>query len=89
MIVPAYMRPQMIARAHSSHLGPDAYIRRARDALFCPSMADQIKDQVQNCEVCNDFLARQQKEPLMTDKIPETPCQRLVKISSPSVMRTI
>ena len=35
-------------------------------------MADQIKDQVQNCEVCNDFLARLQKEPLMTHNIPET-----------------
>ncbi|PFX31704.1 Retrovirus-related Pol polyprotein [Stylophora pistillata] len=73
VIVPASMRPQMIARAHSSHLGPDACVRRARDVLFWPSMADQIKDQVQNCEVCNDFLARQQKEPLMTHKIPETP----------------
>ena len=72
VIVPASMRPQMIARAHSSHLGPDACVRRARDVLFWPSMADQIKDQVQGCEVCNDFLARQQKEPLMTHKIPET-----------------
>lgn len=77
MIVPASMRPQMIARAHSSHLGPDACVRRARDVLFWPSMADQIKDQVQNCEVCNDFLARQQKEPLMTHKIPETPWSKV------------
>ena len=77
VIVPASMRPQMIARAHSSHLGPDACARRARDVLFWPSMADQIKDQVQNCEVCNDFLARQQKEPLMTHKIPETPWSKV------------
>ena len=77
VIVPASMRPQMIARAHSSHLGPDACVRRARDVLFWPSMADQIKDQVQNCEVCNDFLARQQKEPLMTHKIPETPWSKV------------
>lgn len=77
VIVPASMRPQMIARAHSSHLGPDACVRRARDVLFWPSMADQIKDQVQNCKVCNDFLARQQKEPLMTHKIPETPWSKV------------
>ena len=77
VIVPASMRPQMIARAHSSHLGPDACVRRARDVLFWPGMADQIKDQVQNCEVCNDFLARQQKEPLMTHKIPETPWSKV------------
>ena len=57
VIVPAFMRPQMIARAHSSHLGPDACVRRARDVLIWPSMADQIKDQVQSCEVSNDFLS--------------------------------
>ena len=68
VIVPASVRSQMIARTQSSHLGPDACVRRAHDVLFWPSMADQIK----NCEVSNDFLARQQKEPLMTHKIPET-----------------
>ena len=73
MIVPASMRPQMIAGVHSSHLRPDACVSRARDVLFWPSMADEINNQVQNCEVCVDFLARQQEEPLMTHKIPGTP----------------
>ena len=72
VIVPTSMRAQMIARVHSSHLGPDACLSQAHDVLFWPGMAGQIKDQVQLCEVCNYFLARQQKEPLMTQKIPET-----------------
>ena len=73
VIVPASMRSQMIAKAHSSRLGPDACVRRARNVLFWSTMTDQIKDQVQNCEVCNDFLARQKEEPLMTHRILETP----------------
>ena len=77
VIVPTSMRPQMIARVHSSHLGPDACVRRAHDVLFWPGMVGQIKDQVQRCEVCNDFLARQQKEPRMTHKIPETPWSKV------------
>ena len=40
-------------------------------------MADQIKNKVQNCKVCNDFLARQQKEPLVTHKIPGTPWSKV------------
>ena len=36
VIVPTSMRPQMIARVHSSHLGPDACVRQARDVLFWP-----------------------------------------------------
>ena len=66
-----------VARVHSSHLGPDACVRRARDVLFWPGMVGQIKDQVQRCEVCNDVLARQQKEPLMTHKIPEAPWSKV------------
>ena len=31
MIIPVFMRSPMIARVHSSHLGVDASIRRARD----------------------------------------------------------
>lgn len=46
------------------------------ETSFWPGMANQIKDRVQKCEVCNDFLDRQQKEPLMTHKVPETPWSR-------------
>ena len=77
MTVPASMRPQTIARAHSSHLGPDAGVLRACDVLFWPCKADQIKNQVQNSEVCKYFLARQQKESLMTHKIPGTPWSKV------------
>ena len=38
-----------ITRVHSSHLGPDACVRRARDVLFWLSIASQIKKRVQNC----------------------------------------
>ena len=62
-----------ITRVHSSHLGPDACVRRARDVLFWLSIASQRKKRVRNCEVCNYYLARQQKEPLMTHTIPNTP----------------
>ena len=61
-----------ITRVHSSHLGPDACVRQARDVLFWLNIASQIKKRVQKCEVCIYFLARQQKEPLMTHTIPDT-----------------
>ena len=77
VIVPISVRPQIIARVHSSHLGPDACVRRARDVLFWPSMAGQIKELLQNCEVCKDFLARQKKELLMTHRIPDTPWSKV------------
>ena len=66
-----------ITSVHSSHLGPYAWVRRARGVLFWLNIASQIKKRVQKCEVCNYFLARQQKEPLMTHKIPDTPWSRV------------
>ena len=51
VIAPASMTSQMIARACSSHLGPDAFVRQTCDVLSWLSMADQIKDQVQNCSL--------------------------------------
>lgn len=62
----------MIAKIHYSHLG-----------------AGQIKEKVQTCEaVCNDFLTRQEKEPLMSHARFEIPQgQRLVRISSTMEMR--
>ena len=62
-----------ITSVHSSHLGPYAWVRRARGVLFWLNIASQIKKRVQKCEVCNYFLARQQKEPLMAHTIPDTP----------------
>ena len=33
----------------------------------------EIKEKVKSCETCNDFLNKQQKEPLMTHNIPRIP----------------
>ena len=55
-----------------------ARVRRARKVLFW-ALAGQINEQVQNSEVWNDFLDRQQKEPLITHKIPDTPRSKVAQ----------
>ena len=63
----------MIARSHSSPLGTDACVRRSHDVIFWPSMASDIREKVQSCDICNDYKANNQKEPLMTHLLPDTP----------------
>jgi len=70
VIVPSSMRSSMIVKAHTSHLGSDACVRRAKDVLYWPGMVGEIKDNVKSCQTCNDLLAKQQTEPLMTHTIP-------------------
>ena len=43
VIITVSLRPQIIARVHASHLGPDACVRSALDVFFWLSMAGEIK----------------------------------------------
>ena len=65
----------MLLRTHSSHQGAEACIRRARDVIFWPGMTADIKEMVSQCSTCAEYQVKQQKEPLMTYKIPATPWQ--------------
>ena len=69
------MRALMLQKVHSSHQGVNACIRRARDVLFWPGLREEIENMVSQCETCNRFLPKQQKEPMMTAEIPSRPWQ--------------
>ena len=73
VIVPKAMRPLMLNRIHSSHLGVEACSRRARDVLFWPGMQAEVKEKVTQCSTCNAFQAKQQKEPMLSHDIPSRP----------------
>ena len=48
---------------------------RAKDVLFQPGMNNEIHNMVSQCPVCNDYLSKQQKEPMMTPEIPTRPLE--------------
>ena len=73
IIIPKLLQKQMLLRTHSSHQGAEACIGRARDVIFWPGMTAEIKDMVSQCSTCAAFQVKQQKEPLMTHKIPARP----------------
>ena len=75
VMIPKEMRQLMLTKIHISHQGPDACIRRAKDVLFWPGMTAEIRQLVNQCSVCNEFLQKQSKEPLMTYEIPAYPWQ--------------
>ena len=73
IIIPKSMQPETKQRIHISHQGPDACVRRAKDVVFWPGMASEIRHLVSQCSVCNDYAAKQQKEPLISTEIPSRP----------------
>ena len=77
VVVPQKLRQQMKSRIHSSHMGVESCLRRARECLFWPGMSAEIKQLVAQCETCAKFGSSQQKETLMTDEPPSRPWQKI------------
>ena len=77
IIIPRALRPEMISQLHSSHLGIEACLRKARDRVYWPAMNSDIKEAVTKCEVCAEYQASNPQQPLQTHKIPDRPWSRL------------
>ena len=42
-------------KLHSSHIGVESSIRRAREMIYWPGMNDQIKDFIRQCDISNSY----------------------------------
>ena len=62
--IPFTMRSEMEKRLHSAHLGYDSMLRRARELLYWPGMAQDIKQTAEHCEACQRMKLHNQKETL-------------------------
>ncbi|CAB3986195.1 Transposon Ty3-G Gag-Pol poly [Paramuricea clavata] len=52
MLVPNDLRKQMIQRIHSTHIGADGCLGRARESIYWPGLTRDIKDHTAQCDVC-------------------------------------
>ena len=77
LITPSALRPEMVDKIHSSHLGMEKCLNRARDCLFWPGITKQVQDKVAKCQICNRHRNKRVKEPLMPHQLPDRPWQIL------------
>lgn len=73
IVIPTSMRGEMKRRLHAAHTGNDSMLRCARDCIFWPEMAKEIKQLVDNCETCHRFKPQNQKERLCQYESSERP----------------
>ena len=57
VIIPKLMQEEVLSRIHSSHLGIESCLRKAKYVVFWPGMSSQIKETVSNCQICAEFQA--------------------------------
>ena len=65
------MRPQMLEKTHSAHLGAEGCMRLARDTLYWPSIHHDIKYLCDNCSICQEAKPDQPRETMQSQPIPK------------------
>ena len=65
------------SKLHSSHMGIDACLRRARESVFWPGFSAEIKQMIETCETCRKFETSPQKEPLASHDVPSRPWEKI------------
>ena len=73
VVVPTSLRQRMLQIIHEGHMGIEKCRSRARRSLYWPNMNDDIHRVVSNCDTCQQYQYKQQKEPLKQHKVPATP----------------
>ena len=77
VVIPRVMRSEVKSRIHSSHLGVEACLRKARDTVFWPNMNAEVRDLIKQCSICNEFQAKNQKQPMQSHQLPDRPWSRV------------
>ena len=77
LVIPTAMRKEMTAAIHSSHIGIEGCLRRARDSMFWPRMTTELKEYISKCDVCLTHRASQSKEPLLQHDTTERPWAKI------------
>ena len=72
-VIPAELRNVLKEKIHSSHLGIEGCLRRAREAIYWPNMNADMKDYISKCSLCRSTSDCQQKETMMPHDIPDRP----------------
>ena len=64
-------------KVHSSHLGTEGCLRRAREVFYWLRMNAEFKDFIIKCNICSSHKLAQPREPLIPHNIPSRPWQKV------------
>lgn len=72
------LRKDMLQRIQESRLGIEGCLCRARECLYWPCMDSEVKDFIEQCEVCRSRDVKEQKKPLQPH---DTPTRSWAKVA--------
>jgi hypothetical protein len=77
VVVPESMQSEMLQLLHEAHIGAEKMTSAARQVLFWPGMATDIKEIAAACSTCDQHCPANQKEPLIPHAVPERPWMKV------------
>ena len=77
IVVPKNARAYLMEKAHSSHIGIQGCLRRARECLYWPNMNSDMKNDIKTCDTCNTYNMEQQKESLYSHELCTRPWEKI------------
>ncbi|KAK3091320.1 hypothetical protein FSP39_018897 [Pinctada imbricata] len=77
IVIPQSLRSDIKARLHSSHLGYDSMVRRARGTVFWPNINSDIRQIADNCVACQELKPKPTKTPLMQHDDGQSPWNKI------------
>ena len=77
VVIPSSLRKETKEAVHSSHIGVEGCLRRARECIFWPGMNSELKEYMSKCEICNKYKSSQQKESLMSHELSDRPWEKV------------
>lgn len=77
IIIPQSLRQEVLKAIHTGHQGETKCLLLARESVFWPGITKDIKEMVQQCNVCSKHQAAPSKLPIMQPDLPTKPWEKL------------
>ena len=82
LLIPRAMRPQILNDLHESHQGLVRTKQRARLTVYWPGLDNDIDNIITSCQICQDHLPSNHKEPAIFKPRPVRPFQEVAADSA-------
>ena len=77
LVVPTAMGDDMLHKLHSSHIGIQGCLSRAREVLYWPGMNQAVEDYIAQCDTCNKYQSEQGKELMICHEVLSRPWEKV------------
>lgn len=73
ILIPKSLRKNILKKLHTSHLGYEKCLLRAKELYFWPELNNQLKNEINNCQACLTYRKNNYKEKMIPHEIPNKP----------------